>query len=138
MYCSNQTIQINPPKTLPPSIPTLCDCFHPETSPICMQPFSYPSHDLNFSLASLLQDQMWRNQESGLCAYQIALLSNVSYNVLEFAKSQVQLCVVCMWVCVCMYVVYTALCICIHVCACVNLIQLCIMTSCNSITIMYF
>eukprot|EP00731_Ephydatia_muelleri_P028304 Em0019g1177a len=40
-------------------------------------------------LAQLL-DQMWRNQESGLCAYQIALLSNVSYNVLEFAKSQVE------------------------------------------------
>ena len=50
---------------------------------------------------------MWRNQESGLCAYQIALLSNVSYNVLEFAKSQV-LCVTCMcgvymYVYVCVY-----------------------------------
>ena len=32
---------------------------------------------------------MWRNQESGLCAYSIALLNNVSYNVVEFAKSQV-------------------------------------------------
>ena len=39
---------------------------------------------------SLLQDQVWRNQESGLCAYSIALLSNVSYNVVEFAKSQVR------------------------------------------------
>ena len=36
-----------------------------------------------------LQDQMWRNQESGLCAYSIALLNCVSYNVVEFAKSQV-------------------------------------------------
>ena len=32
---------------------------------------------------------MWRNQESGLCAYSIALLNCVSYNVVEFAKSQV-------------------------------------------------
>lgn len=37
---------------------------------------------------------MWRNQESGLCAYSIALLNCVSYNVVEFAKSQVWLCVV--------------------------------------------
>ena len=36
------------------------------------------------------QDQMWRNVESGLCAYSIALLNNVSYNVVEFAKSQVE------------------------------------------------
>lgn len=36
-----------------------------------------------------LKDQMWRNQESGLCAYHLALLNNVSYNVVEFAKSQV-------------------------------------------------
>ncbi len=33
---------------------------------------------------------MWRNQESGLCAYSIALLNNVGYNVVEFAKSQVE------------------------------------------------
>lgn len=33
---------------------------------------------------------MWRNIESGLCAYSIALLNNVSYNVVEFAKSQVE------------------------------------------------
>ena len=33
---------------------------------------------------------MWRNTESGLCAYSIALLNNVSYNVVEFAKSQVE------------------------------------------------
>jgi len=36
------------------------------------------------------QDQLWRNTESGLCAYSIALLNNVSYNVVEFAKSQVE------------------------------------------------
>lgn len=36
------------------------------------------------------QDQMWRNTESGLCAYSLALLNNVSYNVVEFAKSQVE------------------------------------------------
>lgn len=41
-------------------------------------------------LPSLPQDQMWRNTESGLCAYSIALLNNVSYNVVEFAKSQVE------------------------------------------------
>lgn len=39
---------------------------------------------------SQLLDQMWRNQESGLCAYHLALLNNVSYNVVEFAKSQVE------------------------------------------------
>ncbi|XP_064403755.1 cleavage and polyadenylation specificity factor subunit 2-like [Halichondria panicea] len=39
---------------------------------------------------SQLLDQMWRNQESGLCAYSIALLNNVGYNVVEFAKSQVE------------------------------------------------
>ena len=33
---------------------------------------------------------MWRNVDSGLCAYSIALLNNVSYNVVEFAKSQVE------------------------------------------------
>ena len=32
---------------------------------------------------------MWRNQESGLMAYSLALLNNVAYNVVEFAKSQV-------------------------------------------------
>ena len=35
------------------------------------------------------QDQMWRHQELGFGAYSIALLNNVSYNVVEFAKSQV-------------------------------------------------
>lgn len=38
----------------------------------------------------LVQDQMWRHQELGFGAYSIALLSNVSYNVVEFAKSQVR------------------------------------------------
>ena len=38
------------------------------------------------------QDQMWRNQESGLMAYSLALLNNVAYNVVEFAKSQVCWC----------------------------------------------
>ena len=37
----------------------------------------------------LSQDQLWRNQDSGLCAYSIGILNNVSYNVIEFAKSQV-------------------------------------------------
>ena len=40
-------------------------------------------------LAQLL-DQMWRSQESGLMTYSLALLNNVSYNVVEFAKSQVE------------------------------------------------
>ena len=39
-------------------------------------------------LAHML-DQLWRNKESGLLAYSLALLNNVSYNVVEFAKSQV-------------------------------------------------
>ena len=40
-------------------------------------------------LAQLL-DQVWRKAESGLMAYSLALLNNVSYNVVEFAKSQVE------------------------------------------------
>ncbi|XP_071832554.1 cleavage and polyadenylation specificity factor subunit 2-like isoform X1 [Apostichopus japonicus] len=39
---------------------------------------------------SLLLDQLWRNQDSGLHAYNLALLNNVSFNVVEFAKSQVE------------------------------------------------
>lgn len=39
-------------------------------------------------LAHML-DQLWRNKDSGLVAYSLLLLSNVSYNVVEFAKSQV-------------------------------------------------
>ncbi|UYV67077.1 CPSF2 [Cordylochernes scorpioides] len=35
-------------------------------------------------------DQLWRNQDSGLMAYSLALLNNVSFNVVEFAKSQVE------------------------------------------------
>lgn len=40
-------------------------------------------------LAQLL-DQMWRSSESGLTTYSLALLNNVSFNVVEFAKSQVE------------------------------------------------
>lgn len=39
---------------------------------------------------SQLLDQLWRNPDSGLLAYSLALLSNVSYNVVEFAKSLVE------------------------------------------------
>uniref|UniRef100_A0A2R5LLA6 Cleavage and polyadenylation specificity factor subunit 2 n=2 Tax=Ornithodoros turicata TaxID=34597 RepID=A0A2R5LLA6_9ACAR len=40
-------------------------------------------------LAHMLE-QLWRNHDSGLMAYSLALLNNVSYNVVEFAKSQVE------------------------------------------------
>uniref|UniRef100_A0A182IJ44 Cleavage and polyadenylation specificity factor subunit 2 n=1 Tax=Anopheles atroparvus TaxID=41427 RepID=A0A182IJ44_ANOAO len=40
-------------------------------------------------LAHML-DQLWKNKESGLMAYSLALLTNVSYNVVEFAKSQIE------------------------------------------------
>lgn len=40
-------------------------------------------------LAHML-DQLWRNKDSGLMAYSLAFLSNVSYNVVEFAKSQIE------------------------------------------------
>lgn len=40
-------------------------------------------------LAHMLE-QLWRNQESGLRAYSLALLNNVAYNVNEFAKSQIE------------------------------------------------
>ena len=40
-------------------------------------------------LAHMLE-QLWRNQESGLRAYSLAMLSNVAYNVIEFAKSQIE------------------------------------------------
>ncbi|XP_041968998.1 probable cleavage and polyadenylation specificity factor subunit 2 [Aricia agestis] len=40
-------------------------------------------------LAHML-DQLWRNKDSGLIAYSLLLLSNVSYNVVEFAKSQIE------------------------------------------------
>ncbi|XP_038072490.1 cleavage and polyadenylation specificity factor subunit 2-like isoform X2 [Patiria miniata] len=39
---------------------------------------------------SLLLDQLWRNTESGLTPYSLAMINNVSYNVVEFAKSQVE------------------------------------------------
>lgn len=34
-------------------------------------------------------DQLWRNKESGLGVYSLVFLTNVSYNIVEFAKSQV-------------------------------------------------
>ncbi|CAL1299591.1 unnamed protein product [Larinioides sclopetarius] len=37
-----------------------------------------------------MMDQIWRSQDSGLMSYSLALLNNVSYNVVEFAKSQVE------------------------------------------------
>jgi len=37
-----------------------------------------------------LLDQLWRSKDSGLCAYSLAILNNVSYNVVEFAKSQME------------------------------------------------
>ena len=40
-------------------------------------------------LAHML-DQVWRNKESGLFAYSLVLLNNVAYNVVEFAKSQME------------------------------------------------
>ncbi|RWS18002.1 cleavage and polyadenylation specificity factor subunit 2-like protein [Dinothrombium tinctorium] len=40
-------------------------------------------------LAHML-DQLWRTPDSGLMAYSLALLNTVSYNVIEFAKSQVE------------------------------------------------
>ncbi|CAB3385908.1 Hypothetical predicted protein [Cloeon dipterum] len=39
---------------------------------------------------SHMLDQLWRNKESGLMAYSVVLLNNVSYNVVEFAKSQIE------------------------------------------------
>uniref|UniRef100_A0A8C5CNP8 Cleavage and polyadenylation specificity factor subunit 2 n=1 Tax=Gadus morhua TaxID=8049 RepID=A0A8C5CNP8_GADMO len=40
-------------------------------------------------LAQLL-DQIWRTRDAGLGVYSLALLNNVSYNVVEFSKSQVE------------------------------------------------
>jgi len=40
-------------------------------------------------LAHML-DQLWRTPDSGLMAYSLALLNTISYNVIEFAKSQVE------------------------------------------------
>lgn len=40
-------------------------------------------------LAQLL-DQIWRTKDAGLGVYPLALLNNVSYNVVEFSKSQVK------------------------------------------------
>ena len=35
-------------------------------------------------------DQLWQNKDSGLLVYSLAMLNNVSYNVVEFAKSQIE------------------------------------------------
>lgn len=40
-------------------------------------------------LAHML-DQFWRNKDSGLLAYSLAILNHFSYNVIEFAKSQIE------------------------------------------------
>uniref|UniRef100_A0A0K8SNA9 Cleavage and polyadenylation specificity factor subunit 2 n=1 Tax=Lygus hesperus TaxID=30085 RepID=A0A0K8SNA9_LYGHE len=40
-------------------------------------------------LAHML-DQLWRNKHSGLQSHPLCLLNNVSYNVVEFAKSQIE------------------------------------------------
>lgn len=45
-------------------------------------------------LAQLL-DQIWRTKDAGLGVYSLALLNNVSYNVVEFSKSQVCFHVAC-------------------------------------------
>lgn len=37
----------------------------------------------------LMLDQMWRMKDSGLAPYSLVFLNNVAFNVLEFAKSQV-------------------------------------------------
>lgn len=36
-------------------------------------------------------NQLWCNKESGLSTYSLVFLTNVSYNIMEFAKSQVYL-----------------------------------------------
>ncbi len=35
-------------------------------------------------------DHLWQIPDSGLVAYSLALLNNVGYNVIEFAKSQIE------------------------------------------------
>ena len=40
-------------------------------------------------LAQLL-DNLWRNEESGLNQYSLALLSHMSHNTVEFAKSHME------------------------------------------------
>lgn len=39
---------------------------------------------------SHMLDQLWRTEGSGLTTYSLAMLNTVSYNVIEFAKSQVE------------------------------------------------
>lgn len=40
-------------------------------------------------LAHML-DQLWKNKDSGLLAYSLAMLNNFGYNVVEFAKSMIE------------------------------------------------
>ena len=37
-----------------------------------------------------LLEQLWRNAESGLSAYSLALLNHVGYNVVDFAKNMLE------------------------------------------------
>nr|CAB3233517.1 cleavage and polyadenylation specificity factor subunit 2 [Phallusia mammillata] len=39
---------------------------------------------------AILLDQLWRDTRSGLHAYSLAMINNVTYNVVEFAKSMVE------------------------------------------------
>ncbi|XP_077966270.1 cleavage and polyadenylation specificity factor subunit 2-like isoform X2 [Styela clava] len=39
---------------------------------------------------AILLDQLWRDTRSGLHAYSLAMLNNVTYNVVEFAKSMME------------------------------------------------
>ncbi|ODN01603.1 putative cleavage and polyadenylation specificity factor subunit 2 [Orchesella cincta] len=39
---------------------------------------------------TLMLDQMWRMKDSGLAPYSLVFLNNVAFNVLEFAKSQIE------------------------------------------------
>nr|XP_026691028.1 cleavage and polyadenylation specificity factor subunit 2-like [Ciona intestinalis] len=39
---------------------------------------------------AILLDQLWRDTRSGLCAYSLAMINNVTYNVVEFAKFMVE------------------------------------------------
>ena len=39
---------------------------------------------------ALMLEQLWRNPETLLKAYTLFLLNNVAYNVIEFAKSQIE------------------------------------------------
>ena len=40
--------------------------------------------------AAHMVDQLWYTKDSGLLAYSLALPNNVAFNVVEFAKSQIE------------------------------------------------